>query len=106
MSDEADDRIISRKELARQMRRQAYQRAKEQRAKDPRHLAMKEELKKRRREQYQQLKEKRKAETAKKKTQAKVARRREQSEAREANDRELMELVVIRPNAKGSDELN
>jgi hypothetical protein len=70
--------VISRKELAREMRRQAYQKAKAQRAADPKHLAMKEAAKVRRRELYQQVKEQRKASEAV----AKVARAAKRTEER------------------------
>jgi hypothetical protein len=43
------------------MRRAAYLRAKEQRANDPKHLALKEVLKQRRREAYRKAKERNKA---------------------------------------------
>lgn len=56
--------VISRKELARELRRQAYQRAKQARANDPRHQAMKERAKQQRRELYQKAKEQRKAREA------------------------------------------
>lgn len=56
--------VLSRKELGRELRRQAYQRAKEARAKDPRHLAMKERAKQQRRELYRKVKEQRKARDA------------------------------------------
>ena len=56
--------VISRKELARELRRQAYQRAKQARAVDPRYQAMKERAKQQRRELYQKAKEQRKAREA------------------------------------------
>jgi hypothetical protein len=56
--------VISRKELARELRRQAYQRAKQARANDPRHQAMKERAKQQRRELYRKVKEQRKARDA------------------------------------------
>jgi hypothetical protein len=56
--------VISRKELARELRRQAYQRAKQARASDPRHLALKERAKQQRRELYRKAKEQRKARDA------------------------------------------
>ena len=49
------------------MRREAYERAKERRASDPKYLAMKEEAKKRRREASQVAKERRKAAAEKRK---------------------------------------
>jgi hypothetical protein len=82
---EADDapttEVISRKEHARLLRRQAYQRAKQLRAKDPKHLALKEALKQRRREAYQQVKAKRKAAAAELKQAAKAARGARRQEA-------------------------
>ena len=56
-----DDRQLSRREWARKMRREAYQRAKERRASDPTYLAMKEEAKRRRREAARIMKERKKA---------------------------------------------
>jgi hypothetical protein len=69
MAEKSGETKLSRKEYARRMRRAAYLRAKELRAKDPRQLAMKEAAKQRRREAYQQAKERRKV-----KTQAQKAR--------------------------------
>ena len=73
MTDDEDDtrRILTRKELAREQRRAAYKKAKEQRAKDPRYLAQKEAAKEQRRAAYQKLKASRKAEAEKKKLAAK-----------------------------------
>ena len=67
---------LSRKERARQMRRAAYLRAKEQRATDPRYLAMKEAAKLRRREAYLVAKDRAKA--------ARVARKQVQEEKDDA----------------------
>jgi hypothetical protein len=54
---------LSRKERARQLRREAYLRAKEQRATDPRYQAMKEAAKRQRREVYLAAKDRAKAAT-------------------------------------------
>ncbi len=64
MSSDDDDarRILTRKELAKEQRQAAYQRAKEQRASDPRYQAMKQAAKEQRRAAYQRLKQSRKAE--------------------------------------------
>jgi hypothetical protein len=71
------------------MRRAAYLRVKELRAKDPRQLALKEAVKRRRREAYQQAKERRKV-----KIQEEEARLGErQAERRALTDLELMKLV-------------
>jgi hypothetical protein len=89
MAEKSTETKLSRKEHARRMRRAAYLRAKELRAKDPRQLAMKEAAKQRRREAYQQAKERRKV-----KTQAEKARLGErQAEKRASTDLELMKLV-------------
>lgn len=53
--------VISRRELARELRRKAYRDAKARRDADPRFLAMKEAAKQRRRDQYQLAKAKKKA---------------------------------------------
>lgn len=72
--DDSQRKILSRAELAKELRRAAYQRAKERRAKDPRFIAMKEAAKAQRREAYQQFKEKRKGEQAAAKANAKAQR--------------------------------
>jgi hypothetical protein len=81
--------VISRKELAREYRRQAYQRAKQARATDPKHLAMKEAAKVRRREAYQQVKAKRKEHEAEFKARRKVA----DAASREESQRQLAQRV-------------
>jgi len=52
---------LSKKELARQFRHEAYLRAKEYRKTDPRQIAMTEKLKEQQREAYQKAKERNKA---------------------------------------------
>jgi hypothetical protein len=81
--------VVSRKELGRELRRQAYQRAKKARAEDPRHLAMKEVVKQRRRELYQQVKTRRKEREAEQKAKDKVVSATAQAEAK----RQLAERV-------------
>lgn len=81
--------VISRKELARQLRRQAYQRAKAARAADPKHLALKEAAKLRRRELYRQVKESRKARDAEREAARKAAEAKDRAEAK----RQLAERV-------------
>jgi hypothetical protein len=54
---------LSRKEWARQQRRAAYLRAKEQRANDPKQLAFKEAMKERRRQANEMRKARRRAAT-------------------------------------------
>jgi hypothetical protein len=86
--------VVSRKELARQLRHQAYVRAKEQRAKDPKYLAMKEAVKQGRREAYQRVKAQRKAAQAEAKTRDKQKREEQRAEERAALNGELMKLVT------------
>lgn len=73
--------VLSRKELGRELRRQAYQRAKLARAADPRHAAMKERAKQQRRELYQKVKEQRKLEVAEAKSRQKTAAAASRAEA-------------------------
>jgi hypothetical protein len=77
--------ILSRKELARHYRQQAYQKAKAWRAQDPKHLALKEAVKVRRREAYQEVKARRKAADS----QEKAQRAAKQAEGRQAAKKEL-----------------
>lgn len=69
---------LSRKELARQFRHEAYLRAKEFRKTDPRQIAMMETLKEQRRDAYQEAKERNKAyrDEIKKASKEKSARKR------------------------------
>ena len=53
--------VAARQAAQKELRRQAYQRAKERRATDPRYLQMKEAAKARRREHYERVKQHRKA---------------------------------------------
>ena len=81
---------LSRKEFAKRIRHETYQRAKEYRATDPKQIAMKEGLKLRRREAYQAAKARAKA--------LKSERQKRASEMvaqdRDARDCELMETMV------------
>ena len=72
--DDSKRRILSRKELAKEQRREAYQKAKERRAADPRFIAMKEAAKEQRRAAYQKVKQQRKASTDKLKADHKAER--------------------------------
>jgi hypothetical protein len=103
-NDDSKERALSRKEFARRLRHEAYQRAKEQRAKDPRQIAMKEAVKQRRRELYQQVKERRKAVLAGQKLERKTKEKEKRAEERAATDSELMKLVTW--VSKGSDSKN
>lgn len=92
---EQDQGRISLKERARLLRRQAYERAKAQRAVDPRYLAMKEAAKQQRRAQYQEVKARRKAAAASEKSAEKRAKEAQRTEERAAVDQELMKLLRL-----------
>lgn len=92
--------VISRKELARELRKAAYQRAKAERAKDPKFLEMKQAYKLRQREAYARIKEERKR-AAREEKEKKAA---ERVEERRVADEALMKMV--RRAAKPSFDLN
>jgi hypothetical protein len=95
-----DGRVPSPKELLALRRRAAYQEEKERRARDPKHLALKEAARHARRVAYQKAKARRKVEAEK----VKARKKAEQAERRQAEradaDRELWKLVAAAP--KGS----
>lgn len=88
MDEQPNEPKLSRKEWARQQRRAAYLRAKEQRANDPKQLAFKEAMKERRREANELVKARRKAATREQR-----AQRAEQKRA--ARDQQLR--IVVGP---------
>jgi hypothetical protein len=94
--EEGETRVLSQKEVGRLLRKQAYQRQKERRAKDPKILAMKEAMKQRRRELYQREKERRKAE----RREIKAKEREKRVAERALADFELMKM--IKQATKGS----
>jgi hypothetical protein len=87
-------RVLSRRELAKELRHAAYQSAKERRATDPRYLAMKEAARVQRRAAYQKAKDRRKAATADEKAKRKAGHTEQCMSRRGAADRELMKLVT------------
>jgi hypothetical protein len=86
-------RAAEQRERAREMRRAAYRKAKEARAKDPRYIAMKDAAKKQRREAYKAAKERHKTAQAEEKARVVAARDDLQAAKRATFDRALMELV-------------
>jgi hypothetical protein len=70
--DDSERRVLSRKALAKEQRRAAYQKAKQRRDSDPRYLLMKQQAKEQRRAAYQKVKERRKAEAQAQKLAAKL----------------------------------
>ena len=74
--------VAARQVAQKEMRRQAYQKAKERRAKDPRYLQMKEAAKARRREHYERVKQHRKAAQAAGKAERSAQRASVETEAR------------------------
>jgi len=87
-------RSFSRKEIAKEQRHAAYQRAKAQRATDPRYLAMKEAVKVQRRAVYQKVKERRKAVAADEKAKRNAERSAQSVHKRREADEQLMTLVT------------
>jgi len=99
-NDDPKNGVESRREIAKRFRRAAYERAKAQRASDPKYLALKAAAKARRREIYKQVKEQRRAATRALKEKASVRK----AEERKEHDAELMK--VLRLTAKGSSAEN
>jgi hypothetical protein len=93
MTEQADRGRVSRKEAARQRRRDAYAKAKHARKTDPRLIALQEELKVRRREAYREMKERRKAALAELKAAKRERRANRDARAQERDDRALMRFV-------------
>ncbi len=83
----------SQRERARELRREAYRKAKAARDKDPAYLAMKQAVKEKRREAYRAAKERHKAALAEEKVRAEAERNELVAAKREAFDRALMSLV-------------
>ncbi len=98
--DETETNVVSGKALARLLRKQAYERAKSRRAKDPKFIAMKEAAKAQRREAYRRIKEQRKAARVDLKEKERAKRAEERSRA----DAELMKLMRLA--TKGSSAQN
>jgi hypothetical protein len=94
LADDRERRVLSRKELAREQRRAMYQRAKEWRATDPRHLAMKEAAKQQQHAAYQQVKLQRKAVAVAEKAKRKAERALQRSDNPMECERELSTLVT------------
>jgi hypothetical protein len=90
----SDTRAAERRELARKLRREAYQAAKKRRNEDPRYLALKEEVKRRRREAYADVKAKRKAAAKVEKKQDEQRRTETGAAARAETYQELIKLVT------------
>jgi hypothetical protein len=86
-------RAAQQRERARELRREAYRKAKAARDKDPTYLAMKQAAKEQRREAYRAAKERYKASVAEEKARAEAERSEKKAEERAAFDRALMTLV-------------
>jgi hypothetical protein len=94
MSDEDSDRVVSLKEAARMRRRAAYQKAKAERAKDPRYLALKQAAKEHRRAAYQEAKRRHQAHAQKTKRDQAEQKEAKRLEERARADSELLQLVT------------
>jgi hypothetical protein len=88
------DPKLTRKEQARQLRRAAYQKAKQRRATDPRMIALKEAMKLRQRAAYQAAKERRKAAVAEQ------DRRQQEREAKLRAERDAAMSDLVKPGTK------
>lgn len=99
-AEDSETAVLTRKEFGKLLRKQAYEREKARRAKDPKFLAMKEAAKEQRRALYQKEKERRKAAQLELKARARAKR----EEDRAAADRELMKMLTFA--AKGSNAQN
>jgi hypothetical protein len=104
MADEDSARVISFKEAARLRRRAAYQKAKAERAKDPRYLALKQAAKERRRAAYQEAKIRHKAHAEQVKQRRAAEEEARRVEARAQADGKLLQLVTWL--GKGSNAAN
>jgi hypothetical protein len=93
----------SRKEVARRLRREAYQRAKEARARDPKYIALKEAVKQRRREAYREAKARKQTAVLEQKARASEREREKHAQERAETDAELMKLVK---RGKGPHDVN
>ena len=80
---------LSKKDFAKKIRHEAYQRAKLRQKTDPRHIAMKERLRARQREAYQKAKIRKKSAKEGSKAEASSSA----DDARLAHDRELLTKV-------------
>jgi hypothetical protein len=94
VTDDDSERVVSYKEAARMRQRAAYQKAKAERAKDPRYLAMKQAAKEQRRAAYQEAKQRHKAQVEKVKRQRAAEEEERRAQARAKADAQLLELVT------------
>jgi len=92
--DDSRREVLSRKQLSKAKRRNAYQQAKERWAADPRYLAMKEAAKEQRRAAYQAAKARQKAVAVEQKAKLAAERASRRSLERAAEDDELWKLVM------------
>ena len=83
----------TQRERARELRREAYRRAKAARDDDPRYLAMKQAAKEQRRAAYRAAKERHAAALAEERARGEIERSGRAAEQRAAFDRALMQLV-------------
>jgi len=103
-ADDSERQLLTRKEAARAQRRALYRRAKEQRATDPRYLAMKEAAKEQRRAAYQQAKERKQAAATAEKAKRKADGARVRGEGHARSDPEIEKAIAWL--AKGSSAQN
>jgi len=88
--DHEEPKNLSKKELARQFRHDAYLRAKEYRKTDPRQIAIKEKMKELRRDAYEKAKERNKAY----RDEIRKASKEKAGKKKAVRQKNLMEMVV------------
>lgn len=98
------DAKLSRKEFAKQLRKKAYERAKEFRANDPKQVAFKEAMKQRRRDANEVAKEQRKAAARDEKTTARASRHTTTSDP-DANDANARRAALRDEKATAREQL-
>jgi hypothetical protein len=86
---------LSRKEYAKKLRREAYQRAKEYKKNDPREIARKEKAKEQRREAYQKAKERSKVAKKEKDKKLKIDLSEQLVRAVELDERPLAPVISL-----------
>lgn len=95
MKEDQETEKLSRKEYAKKLRREAYQRAKEYKKNDPREIARKEKAKEQRREAYQKAKERNKAAKKEKDKKPKLELKEQLVMASELDERPLAPVISL-----------
>lgn len=95
MNEDQETEKLSRKDYAKKLRREAYQKAKEYKKNDPREIARKEKAKVQRREAYQKAKERNKAAKKEKDKKPKLDLKEQLVMASELDERPLAPVISL-----------